>query len=60
MIAGFAMVAWPAQYGDSGIMTFIVNQQGRVFQKDLGSATAKIAKNIHEYDPDPTWKVSPD
>jgi hypothetical protein len=60
MIAGFAMVAWPAEYGDSGIMTFIVNQQGRVFQKDLGPATAKMAKKIHEYDPDPTWKVSQD
>ena len=60
MIAGFAMVAWPAAYGDSGIMTFIVNQQGRVFQKDLGPATAKIAKKIHEYDPDPTWKASAD
>jgi len=60
MIAGFAMVAWPAEYGDSGIMTFIVNQQGRVFQKDLGPATAKIARKIHEYDPDPTWKVSQD
>jgi hypothetical protein len=60
MIAGFAMVAWPAEYGDSGIMTFIVNQQGRVFQKDLGPAAAKIAKKIRAYDPDPTWKVSPD
>ena len=60
MIAGFAMVAWPAEYGDSGIMTFIVNQQGRVFQKDLGPATAKVAKKFREYDPEPTWKVSPD
>jgi hypothetical protein len=60
MIAGFAMIAWPAEYGDSGIMTFIVNQQGRVFQKDLGPATAKITKKLDEYDPDPTWKVSPD
>jgi DUF2950 family protein len=60
MIAGFAMVAWPAEYGETGIMTFIVNQQGRVFQKDLGPAAAKIAKKIREYDPDPTWKVSAD
>src|SRR6185369_10431090 len=43
MIAGFAMVAWPAEYGDSGVMTFIVNQQGRVYQKDLGTKTAKTA-----------------
>jgi hypothetical protein len=60
MIGGFAMVAWPAVYGDSGIMTFIVNQQGRVFQKDLGKATSKIAIKMQEYDPDPTWKVPRD
>jgi hypothetical protein len=56
MIGGFAMLAWPAQYGDSGITTFIVNQQGLVYQKDLGPATGKIAKKLNEYDPDPTWK----
>ena len=60
MIAGFAMVAWPAQYGDSGIMTFIVNQQGRVYQKDLGPDTSKLARKLSAYDPDSTWKVSPD
>ena len=43
MIGGFALVAWPAEYGESGIMTFIVNQQGRVYQKDLGPKTAKLA-----------------
>ena len=43
MIGGFALVAWPAEYGESGIMTFIVNQQGRVYQKDLGPKTAKAA-----------------
>jgi hypothetical protein len=59
MIAGFAMVAWPAEYGDSGIMTFIVNQQGRVYQKDLGPDTANIAKKMTEYDPDPSWRLSP-
>jgi hypothetical protein len=60
MIGGFALVAWPAEYGDSGIMTFIVNQQGRVYQKDLGPATSKTAKKVREYDPDPTWKISSD
>jgi hypothetical protein len=60
MIGGFAMVAWPASYGDSGIMTFIVNQQGRVFQKDLGSKTGKLAASMKVYDPDPTWVRSPD
>lgn len=58
MIGGFAMVAWPADYGDSGIMTFIVNQQSRVYQKDFGPRTAKAAKKITDYDPDPSWKVS--
>ena len=43
MIGGFALVSWPAEYGESGIMTFIVNQQGRVYQKDLGPKTSKIA-----------------
>jgi hypothetical protein len=60
MIGGFAMVAWPSDYGDSGIMTFIVNQQGRVYQKDLGPKTAKIAAGMKVYDPDPSWVRSPD
>ena len=60
MIGGFAMVGWPADYGDSGVMTFIVNQQGRVYQKDLGEDTAKIVKKMKAYDPDPSWHVSKD
>src|SRR5262249_34050289 len=60
MIGGFAFVAWPAEYGESGVMTFIVNQQGRVFQKDLGTRTAKIVKKLDTYDPDETWHVSAD
>jgi hypothetical protein len=60
MIAGFAMVAWPAEYGESGVMTFIVNQQGRVYQRDLGERTDKIATKMRAYDPDPTWRISPD
>ena len=60
MIGGFALVAWPASYGETGIMTFIVNQQGRVYQKDLGPKTAKIAADMKSYDPDKTWSVSPD
>jgi hypothetical protein len=58
MIGGFALIAWPAAYGDSGVMTFIVNQQCRVYQKDLGVNTAKIARKISAYDPDPAWSVS--
>ena len=60
MIGGFALVAWPAEYGESGIMTFIVNQQGRVYQKDLGPKTGKLAPAMKVYDPDPSWTVSPD
>src|SRR5215467_7245388 len=60
MIGGFALVAWPADYGESGVMTFIVNQEGRVYQKDLGPRTEKLAARMTEYDPDSTWKQSPD
>jgi Protein of unknown function (DUF2950) len=60
MIGGFALVAWPAEYGNSGIMTFIVNQQGRVYQKDLGTKTGKLAPAVKTYDPDSTWELTPD
>jgi len=60
MIGGFAFLAWPASYGESGIMTFMVNQQGRVYQKDLGLQTASAAQKIKAYDPDKSWTVSPD
>jgi hypothetical protein len=60
MIGGFALIAWPVEYGESGIMTFIVNQQGRVYQKDLGPKTEKLAPAIKIYDPDSSWSVSPD
>jgi hypothetical protein len=56
MILGFGLVAWPAKYGASGIMTFLVNQEGVVYQKDLGKGTTKAAKGMKMYDPDPTWK----
>ena len=55
MIGGFALVAYPAEYGRSGIMTFIVNQTGVVFQKDLGANTAKTAGAMALFDPDGTW-----
>jgi hypothetical protein len=56
MILGFALIAYPAMYGNSGVMTFIVNQEGIVYEKDLGKSTEKIAKAIKTYDPDKTWK----
>jgi hypothetical protein len=55
MTGGFALVAWPAQYDATGIMTFIVNQDGVVHEKDLGSDTATKAAAIARYDPDATW-----
>ena len=56
MIGGFALVAFPARYGVSGIMTFIVNHDGVVYQKDLGPNTAAIARAMKEFNPDTTWK----
>ncbi len=56
MILGFGLIAYPAKYGASGIMTFIVNQEGVVYQKNLGRNTARAAKAISRYDPDNTWK----
>jgi hypothetical protein len=55
MIGGFAFVAWPAKYGDSGVMTFIINQQGKVYQKDLGPDTGSQVDKMKAYDPDPSW-----
>ena len=55
MIGGFAMVAMPADYGSSGIMTFVVNQQGKVFEKDLGKNTRDRVNAMQEYNPDQTW-----
>ena len=52
---GFALVAWPADYGSSGVMTFIVSQDGVVFQKDLGEETATAVEAVQAFDPDSTW-----
>jgi hypothetical protein len=56
MVLGFAMVAYPAHYGASGIMTFIVNQNGIVYEKDLGKNTARTAAAMKLYNPDKSWK----
>jgi hypothetical protein len=56
MTGGFALVAWPAEYGNSGVMTFIVNDQGVVFQRDLGEETASIASAMTDYNPDSSWE----
>jgi hypothetical protein len=57
MIAGYALVAYPAKWGNSGVMTFLINQQGRVYEKNLGPETAKTAAAMTEYNPDPSWKL---
>lgn len=57
MIAGFGLVAWPAEWGNTGVMTFIVNQQGKVYQRNLGKNTAKIAAAMKTFDPDDRWTV---
>jgi hypothetical protein len=59
MIAGFALVAWPAQWCNTGVMTFIVNQQGKVYQCNLGEKTGKIASRMSEFDPDSKWTLVP-
>ncbi|WP_430641777.1 DUF2950 domain-containing protein [Bradyrhizobium macuxiense] len=56
MIGGFALIAYPAEYGNSGVMTFMVNHVGTVYQKDLGSRTEFLASRIIVFDPDQTWK----
>jgi hypothetical protein len=56
MIGGFGVVAYPAVYGSSGVMTFIVNHEGVVYEKDLGKKSAQTAKEIKSFDPDPTWR----
>ena len=56
MIAGFAMVAYPAQYGQSGVMTFIVSHNGKVFEKNLGKTSAEIGAKMTAFDPGPGWK----
>lgn len=55
MTGGFGLVAFPAEYGRSGIMTFIVDERGLMFQQDLGEDTAHLAAAITEYDPDASW-----
>jgi Protein of unknown function (DUF2950) len=56
MIGGFALVAYPASYGNSGVMTFLVNHTGVVYEKDLGPHSARIAERMSAFNPDQTWK----
>jgi hypothetical protein len=56
MIGGFALVAWPAEYGVSGIHSFIVNHHGIVYEKDLGAGSATLAKQMTRFNPDKSWR----
>ena len=60
MIGGFGAIAWPSEYGVTGIMTFIVNQQGKVYEKDLGEDTDLAAAALQSYDLDSSWKLTKD
>ena len=59
MQKGFALLAWPAKYGSSGVMTFLVNQLGLIYEKDLGPETGKLAGSIELFDPDGSWSIVP-
>jgi hypothetical protein len=59
MIGGFALLAYPARYGDSGVMSFVVGEDGKVYEKNFGPDTARIAARIALYDPDSSWKPAP-
>jgi hypothetical protein len=56
MIGGFALIAWPAEYGNSGVKTFLVNHTGTVYEKDLGNRTDFVASRTTLFNPDQTWK----
>ena len=58
MIGGFALVAYPAEYGNTGVMTFLVNHAGSIYEKDLGPRTGVIAERMTAFNPDQTWRKS--
>jgi hypothetical protein len=60
MVGGFALIAYPAEYGSSGVMTFMVNHAGVIYQKDLGLRTSRLARRLNVFSPDGTWKKVPD
>jgi hypothetical protein len=59
MTSGFALVAWPVKYGESGVMSFIVSGDGAVYERDLGPKSAQAAGAMKQFDPDPSWKRVP-
>ena len=59
MTGGYAFVAWPTRWGDTGVMTFIVDKSQIVYEKDLGPDTAAMAKAMKKFNPDSSWKKVP-
>ena len=57
MTGGFAFVAYPAEYGNSGVMTFMINQDNVLLQKDLGKTTTETATSMNKFDPDASWNI---
>lgn len=55
MKSGFALIAWPAEYGESGVMSFLINQDGMLYEKDMGAESAQIAQQMTQYNPDSGW-----
>jgi Protein of unknown function (DUF2950) len=56
MTGGFAVLAFPVEYGASGVMSFLVNRRGTVYERDWGSSTAEVAQGIKTFDPEPGWE----
>jgi hypothetical protein len=56
MIGGFALVAYPAEYGNSGVMTFMISHDGTLYEKDLGPRTGRLAERMWSFNPDQTWR----
>jgi hypothetical protein len=59
MTGGFAILAWPAEYGRSGVMTFMANKHGKLYESDLGADTAAAVKSLRSFDPDTSWRAVP-
>ena len=59
MTEGFALLAWPAKYGASGVMSFLINQVGVLYEKDLGPETSQLVVDLEVFDPDESWDVVP-
>ena len=59
MSRGFAAIAWPAKYDDTGVMSFMISHDGQIFEKDLGPDAEKLARAMKQFDPDDSWNETP-